>query len=121
MTELYSFRREIYKYAFVCALIFEMVSLLFFGVGIEFAYGLSMGTLVAVANFSSMAFVFNRALTTKKIGISILGYILRLILCAAAVLAALQIGKISALGALAGLVTIRAAIFYLHVIKKAKD
>jgi hypothetical protein len=118
MTELYSFKKEIYKYALICALIFELVSLLIFGPGIEFAYGLCMGTLVAVANFSSMAFVFNRMLTTKKIGISILGYIIRLSFCAAAVLAALQIGKISALGAIAGLLTIKAAIFYLHGIKK---
>lgn len=117
MNKLFEFKKNIYKYAIICAAIFEVVSIIIIGISIQFTYGLVMGTLIAITNFSLMAFIFDKMLSEKKIGLSILGYIIRLGLCAAVILVALKIDIVCAAGALLGLVTIKISILYLHGIK----
>jgi asparagine N-glycosylation enzyme membrane subunit Stt3 len=117
MNKLLLFKKKIYIYAIICAIIFEVISMIILGPNIQFAYGLMMGTLVAIANFSLMALLFEKMLVEKRIGISIAGYIIRLGLCAAVILVALKIDIKCAAGALLGFITVKIAIFYLHGIK----
>jgi hypothetical protein len=114
MNSLPEFKKNIYKYAIICGAIFEILSIIIIGPSIQFTYGLAMGALIAITNFSLMAFIFDKILTEKKIALSMIGYIIRLGLCAAVVLVALKISIICAAGALLGLLTIKISIFYLH-------
>lgn len=117
MNKLLEFTKNIYKYAIICSAIFEIVSVIVIGLNMKFTYGLAIGTLIAIFNFSLMSFVFNKMLSEKNIGLSILGYIIRLGLSAAVIIVTLKIDIICAVGALLGLLTIKISIFYLHGIK----
>lgn len=117
MNKLLEFTKNIYKYAIICGAIFEIISVIVIGLNMKFAYGLAIGTLIAIFNFSLMSFVFNKMLNEKNIGLSILGYIIRLGLSAAVIIVTLKIDIICAVGALLGLLTIKISIFYLHGIK----
>jgi hypothetical protein len=120
MSELLRFKSEIYKYALICALIMEILSILIVGIGTQFAYGIGIGTLVSIANFSMMSFAYNWMIVTKRAWISIAAYAVRLCLAAAAILVTLNISIISAFGTLAGLMTVKLAIYFLHSIRKDK-
>lgn len=118
------FKKEIYKYAFIIAVLIEIASIPIIGIvgiGTEFAYGICLGTLVAAANFSIMSFAYSLMIETKKPLISMAAYTIRLLLAAGAVVVALNISITSAMGAFAGLLTIKLAIFYLYTIKKKKN
>ena len=124
MNDLLQFKKEIYKYTFLIAVLIGIVSIPIvgiIGIGTEFAYGICLGTLVAVTNFSIMSFAYSLMIETRKPLISMAAYVIRLILAAAAVIVALNIGMPSAMGAFAGLLTVKLAIFYLYTIKKNKN
>ncbi len=118
MSDLVQFKKEIYLYALLCAIFFEIVSIPVFGLGIEFAYGICLGTVTAIVNFSIMSIAFSKMFDAGKVSISVAGYILRLALCAGVFVVALQVGKVSAFGVLCGLFTIKISIYFLHVMKK---
>ncbi len=115
------FKKEIYLYALITAVVFEIISIPIAGLGTEFAYGLCLGTIAAILNFSIMAFTFGRMADSKNTGITVIGYSARLVLSAAACLFALKAGLVSAAGVIAGLLTIKVSIYYLHVIRKKKQ
>ncbi len=120
MNSLGQFKKEIYTYALICAVLIELVSIPIIGAGTEFAYGIGLGTLIAIANFSLMALAGSLMITTKNTFIGMLGYMIRMVLSAAAVLIALKISVVCAAGTVAGLLTIQLAIFFLYIFKKGK-
>ena len=120
MNGLWQFKKEIYTYALISAVLIELISIPIIGTGTEFAYGIGLGTLISVANFSLMSLAGSLMITTKNTFIGMLGYMIRMARAAAAVLIALKISMICATGTLAGLLTIQLAIFYLYTVKRGK-
>jgi len=118
--DLALFKKEICIYALVTAAIFEIISIPIAGIGIEFAYGLCLGTAAAIVNFSVMAFTFSRMAETKSTGITVLGYVVRMAIYAAVFFVALKAGLTSTAGAVAGALTVKIAIYYLHVVRRKK-
>lgn len=117
MDGLTSFKNEIFKYGVMAAAIFELASLPFLGLDVQFFYGLTLGTAVAIANFNLMAITFHLTLERRKSAIAFFGYFIRLAIYGGAFYISLQVSLISALGTGLGFLTLKLALFYLHGFK----
>jgi len=121
MNETYEFKNEIIKYSLFTALICEMVFIIIRGFNMHFAYGLMLGTAVAVLNLNISYFIINRFIINKISGlINFFGYIIRLSIYGYAFYQSIQIGRIAAIGAVTGFLTIKISIYYINVIKTIK-
>jgi hypothetical protein len=116
--ELTTFKNQIFKYGIIVALLFELISLPFLGWNPRFAYGLALGTCIAIVNFNLLAY------STKKIldrgrgaGLAVLGYMLRLVLYGGGFYISYRLGTTSGLATLLGYVTIKFGMYYVYGFK----
>ncbi|MDD3167954.1 MAG: ATP synthase subunit I [Eubacteriales bacterium] len=117
MDGLTSFKNEIFKYGIMAAAIIELASLPFMGLDVQFFYGLSLGTAIAIVNFNLMAFTFWMTLEKRKSAIAFIGFLVRLAIYGTAFYMSMRISLISALGTALGFFTLKLALFYLHGFK----
>jgi len=119
MNNVAAFKNEIIKYSIFIALGCEAASIIFLGLNLQFAYGLALGTAICVVNFNISYFFINR--TLKKINgaklRNFIGYVLRLTIYGYAFYVSIMTGKYSAIGTVAGFLSIKASIYYINVIK----
>lgn len=117
-TDLKQFKRQIYKYALLIALIAEVISLPVLGLDLRFTYGLIVGTAVAIVNFTLMEATLRTAMTgASAASIIIAGYMVRLVFYGASFYICIKTSYPCALGVAIGFVTIKIAIYYLHGFK----
>ncbi|HHX13867.1 MAG TPA: ATP synthase subunit I [Clostridiales bacterium] len=114
---LTAFKNRIFRYTILIALVCELISLPFIGFNKDFAYGLALGTCIAIVNFNLLALTAKLTLERQKTLYSPLGYLLRMIIYGFVFWAALKISPLSALAAVIGFMTLKAAIFILHGLK----
>lgn len=119
MSESYELRNETIRYSLLTALIIKAVYVIIAGFNMQFTYGLILGTAVAIVNFNISYFVIKRIVLYKKGAIlNFLSYILRISIYGYVFFKAIQISQLSALGIVAGFLTIKISIYYINVIKK---
>ncbi|HZK02194.1 MAG TPA: ATP synthase subunit I [Anaerovoracaceae bacterium] len=108
----------IYYYSVLIALIIELISLCIIGWNPLFAYGLALGTCIAIVNYSihaisiELSFAFRRGFS-----LTMVGYVLRLIIYGGCFLVSYKTGTISGIATLFGYVTVKSAIIYLFALK----
>ena len=117
MNDLTAFKNQIFKYGIMVAAIFDVVSLPFLGLDAKFSYGLALGTAIAIVNFNIMEFTLKKTLQGNGGTISILGYIIRLAFYGGAFYMSMRMSPISGIGTLAGFLTLKVAIYYVHGFK----
>ena len=119
LKEYSAFKNRICKYTVFIAVLFELISLPIFGLSLKFLYGLALGTSVAIVNFYFHAWTCKKLVYGGKgLGISILGYFIRLLIYGACFYGCAKIDIIHCgFGCIAGFLTIKAAILYLHAFK----
>lgn len=116
------FKNEIIKYAVFTALICEFASVLFLGFNLYFAYGIILGTAISILNFNILYFTLKRLLTHNKGAVLIFfGYIIRLSFYGLVFYKCIQLGYISAIGAVIGFLTIKISIYYTNTFKRKKN
>jgi hypothetical protein len=114
---LTAFKNQIFFYGIIVALIFEGGSLFFLRFNVSFAYGLTLGTAVAVVNFNILVFTSQRLLLSGRAWAGFSSYIVRLAVYGFAFYMALRISYTAAIGAALGFLTLKVAIYYLHGFK----
>ena len=114
MDGLSSFKNEITRYGILVAAVFELASIPFLGMDVQFLYGLSLGTAIAIVNFNLMAITFRLVLEKRNRSIAFIGYLLRLAVYGGVFLISIRVSLISALGTALGFLTLKLAMFYLH-------
>jgi hypothetical protein len=117
MDGLTSFKNEIYKAGILIAAFFELASLPFLGVDVQFFYGLALGTAIAIVNFNLMELTFRWTLELRKSSITVVGFFVRLVIYGIVFYMSIRIGLVSALGTALGFLTLKLALFYLHGFK----
>ncbi len=118
MNEAYEFKNEIIKYSLFIALICEVLFIIIKGFDMHFAYGLMLGTAVAIVNFNISYLVIYRFIGNRKSAIiNFFGYLIRLSIYGYAFYQSIQIGRLAAIGAVTGFLTIKMSIYYISVIK----
>lgn len=117
MNALVAFKNQIFIYGIIITAIFEVVSLPFLGLDLQFFYGLILGTTIAIVNFNILEFTLKKTLEGSGGSITFIGYIIRLALYGIAFYTAMKVSTISGIGVILGFVTLKLAIFYLHGIK----
>jgi hypothetical protein len=117
MGELTRFKNQIFLHGIVFALFFEAGSLFVLGLNREFAYGLALGTCIAIVNFSILVFTGKALLNARKPLMGLASYILRLCVYGFAFYMALQVSLVSGTGAALGFFTIKLGIYSIYVIK----
>jgi hypothetical protein len=115
--ELTAFKNQIFLHGVVVALIFEAGSLLFIGFDVGFAYGLALGTAVAVVNFNILAFASRKLLNGGHAWMGFAGYLVRLVVYGFAFYMALRISNAAAIGSALGFITLKIAMYYIHGFK----
>jgi hypothetical protein len=116
--ELIKFKNKILKYGIIVALLFELISLPFLGWNVRFAYGLALGTCIAIVNFNFLAFTTRRILDRRKgVGLAVMGYMLRLFLYGGGFYMSYKLGTASGLATLLGYMTLKIAIYYVYGFK----
>jgi hypothetical protein len=114
-TDLKRFHSQIYRAGILIALLFELLSLPFLGFDPRFAYGLALGTVVAVANYSLLAYVTARILNRGKgAALAVLGYLGRLALYGWVFYTSYQIDTTSGLATLLGYMTLKLGMYYVY-------
>jgi thiol:disulfide interchange protein len=111
---LTAFKNQIFLYGIAVALIFEAGSLLFLGFNAFFAYGLALGTAIAIVNFNILVFISRRLLDRGNAWMGFVGYIVRLAVYGFAFYMALRVGHVAAIGAALGFITLKFAIYWRH-------
>ncbi len=114
MDGLSSFKNEITRYGILVAAVFGLASIPFLGVEVQFLYGLSLGTAIAIVNFNLMAITFRLVLEKRNRSIAFIGYLLRLAVYGGVFLISIRVSLISALGTALGFLTLKLAMIYLH-------
>lgn len=114
MDGLTSFKNEICKTGILIAAVFELASLPFLGLDVQFFYGLSLGTAVAIVNFNVMEFTLRKMLELRKSAIAVIGFFVRLVIYGIVFYMSIRISLISAAGTALGFLTLKLAMFYLH-------
>lgn len=115
--DLAAFRNKIFGVALLIALLMEAGSLPFLGPDVKYAYGLALGTCVAVANFSLMSRTLQWVVEGHSKGLLFLGYFARLALCSAAAVSAFRLSVPAGFGCFLGLLTVKISIYYIHGFK----
>ncbi|MGI6751632.1 MAG: ATP synthase subunit I [Anaerovoracaceae bacterium] len=123
LKEYEAFKNRIYKYTILIALIFQVVSLLILGWSIKFLGGLFIGTCISIINFQFLAWTCKKIVYGGKgSAVSIIGYFIRLLIYGASYYVCAKIDIIyCGFGCIAGFVTIKIAIVYLHAFKAGLD
>lgn len=119
LEEYSTFINRIYKYTFIIAAIFEVLSLPIFGLSLKFLWGLGAGTCVAILNFHLLAWTCKKIVYGGKgVGLSIIGYLVRMLIYGASYYGCAKVDLIECgFGCIAGFLTIKAAILYLHAFR----
>lgn len=117
MEDLGKFKNKIFLHGVLVMLAIEVISLPFLGFNLKFLYGLLLGTAISIVNFNIMAFTFSRILSNGNRFMATVGYLIRLIIYGGVFMAALNVSRFAAFGCLAGFVTLKIAIYYLHGFK----
>jgi len=117
MNDLTAFNNKIFLYGIVVMVIFEIASLPLIGLDIEYTYGLFLGTFIAIANFSILAFTLKKVLSNGNKSFIFLGYFFRLTLYGVAVVTAFKVSNHAGFGCLLGFITVKISIYYLHGFK----
>lgn len=116
--ELAKFKSQVIKYGIIIAIICELISLPFLGFHLRFAYGLTLGTSIAIVNFYFLAFTAQRMLDRRGgAGLAVMGYMLRLFLYGGGFYMAYKLGTASGLASLLGFMTLKIAIYYVYGFK----
>ncbi len=117
-TDLTQFKRQIFKYALLVALIAEVVSLPILGLNLKFTYGLVIGTAISIVNFTLMEATLRTAMTgASAASIIIVGYMVRLAFYGVSFYTCIKTSYPCGVGVVIGFVTIKIAIYYLHGFK----
>ncbi|MBK5261877.1 MAG: ATP synthase subunit I [Peptostreptococcaceae bacterium] len=117
MNDLTTFKNKIFLYAIIVMMVFEIVSLPLIGLDIKYAYGLLLGTFIAISNFNILAFTLKKVLSNGNKSFIFLGYFLRLALYGVAVVTAFKVSNQTGFGSLLGFITVKISIYYLHGFK----
>jgi hypothetical protein len=112
--EITAFKNRIFIYGILTAVIFEAGSLFFLGFNRDFAYGLALGTAIAIVNFNILAFTLQMVIANGKKWLMLASYMMRLCIYGFAFYMAATIGYVAAAGTALGFVTLKIAIYYLH-------
>lgn len=105
-------RNRISLVAVIIAAVIELIAILVKGVRLDFTYGLALGTAISIVNFHVMAFFIKRSYEKGgAVGTSFAGYLVRLVLYAAAVLVSAKTSNASLLGTILGFLTIQIGIY----------
>ena len=116
--ELNAFKNQIVKYGVIIAILCEIISLPFLGWNPRFAYGLALGTCIAIANFHLLVFASKKVLDRGKgVGLAFIGYILRLFLYGGGFYMSYRLGTDSGLATLLGYLTLKIGMIYLKGFK----
>jgi hypothetical protein len=108
----------IYKYGVIVAVLCEIVSLPFLGWNPQFAYGLTLGTSIAIVNYYLLAFAAGRIGSRGRgASLAILGYMARLGIYGAAFYMSYRIGTASGLATLLGYMTLKISTYYVYGFK----
>src|SRR5665648_1201580 len=114
MNDLTTFKNKIFLYGLIVMMVFEIVSLPLIGLDIKYAYGLLLGTFIAIANFNILAFTLKKVLSNGNKSFIFLGYFLRLALYGVAVVTAFKVSNHAGFGCMLGFITVKISIYYLH-------
>jgi len=117
MNDLTAFKNKIFLYGIIVMVIFEIASLPLIGLDIKYAYGLLLGTFIAISNFNILAFTLKKVLSDGNKSFIFLGYFLRLALYGVAVVTAFKVSNHTGFGSLLGFITVKISIYYLHGFK----
>lgn len=114
-TDLKRFHSQIYRAGILIALLFELLSLPFLGFNPRFTYGLTLGTIVAVVNYSLLAYVTARILNRgMDAALAVLGYMVRLAIYGWVFYTSYQAGTTSGLATLLGYMTLKLGMYYVY-------
>ncbi|MDR0569704.1 MAG: ATP synthase subunit I [Clostridiales Family XIII bacterium] len=117
--ELTRFKNQIFLHGMIVALIFEAGALLVLGPDAMFAYGLVLGTCIAIVNFNILAITGRKLMNARRPLLSLASYVLRFCIYCMAFYMSLRLGFVSAVGTALGFFTLKLAIYYLHALKPA--
>jgi hypothetical protein len=115
--DLTAFKNRIFAHGILVSLIFEAGSLLFLGIDAGFAYGLALGTFISVVNFNILAFTSQKILRDGRAWTSFVSYIIRLAVYGFAFYMASRVSGVAALGAALGFISLKIAIYFIHIFK----
>lgn len=117
-TELKRLANSLYGYSICAAIIIEAGSLLFIGWNPKFAYGLALGTCIAIVNYNLLV-LSSKAMLEKRHGMSLgfIGYLVRLAIYGGVFLLSYSVGIVSGIATLFGYFTLKLGIFYLYGFK----
>lgn len=103
---------------FLIAGIIEIGSLLFIGWSPRFLYGLALGCVVAIGNYSLLTVGAKLSLHLKSgVVVNILSYIVRMCIYAATFLISYRLGTESGIATIFGFMTLKIALYHEHGIK----
>lgn len=117
MNDLVAFRLQVFKYAFFIAILFELGSLPFIGISIQFSYGLLLGACTAIMNFNLLIMFSKKVLDAGKKWFAVIGYLLRLLIYGFVFYMCMRVSKIAGLSCVFGFLTIAIALFYQYGVK----
>ena len=117
MDDLKRFKRQILIHTLAAAALFELLSLPFLRLNIQYSIGLLAGTCVSVISFNLLTFMSERALKSSQKWMASLGYLIRLPLYGVAFFFCMKYAKIAGLACLLGFLTGIIAVIYVHGIK----
>ena len=112
--DLKSFRNEIILWAGIMAAVAEVISLFVIGPSLQFAGGLVLGMAVSVVGFFILVRTGQTLMDTKKKSPVLLGYLLRLVMYAAAFMICIKIGLKCGFGCGCGFITLHFGILFLY-------
>lgn len=116
--QMKTFQGQIFKYGAIIAILCELLSLPFLGWSPQFAYGLALGTCVAVVNYSILTFSAKKIIYGGKgASMAVLSYVVRLIIYGGAFYMSYQIGTVSGLATLLGYMTLKMGMYYTYGFK----
>lgn len=108
----------LYGYSILTAAIIELGSLPFIGWNPLFAYGLALGTCVAIVNYNLLVLSSKTALDMGRgISLAVVGYIVRLTIYGGVFLLSYKTGTVSGIATLLGYMTIKLSMFYVYGFK----
>jgi len=112
-------KKEITLYTVIAAAVAEAISLPFLGLNIVFPYGLAIGVCAAVINLSIISTSIEKAVAVNKRAPVIIGFVVRVLLYAGALLLAINASTISCLGAAIGMLLPRVVMYIRYAIRPA--
>lgn len=105
-------------YGIIAAIIIELLSLCVIGWNLHFAYGLALGTCIAIVNYNIHAVSAALSLDLGKgLIITMAGYVIRLAIYGAVFLLSYKTALASGIATIFGYMTIKMAMIYHYGIK----